>query len=68
MAYDRKELIRLLKQNGFYIKRRTKHEQWWDGLTRITMPTGNGFDGRRLGRMIHLQIENAIKKRMPEKV
>lgn len=62
MASKRNELVKLLESNGFYLKRQTKHAQYFDGYTRITMPTGGGFDGR-LEKMIKLQIRDAVEKR-----
>lgn len=62
MSTCKKYLKRLLKDHGFEHVRTTKHEQWSDGITRITLPTGNGFS-TRLQTMIELQIKNAVKKR-----
>ena len=62
MASEKKALIKLLEQSGFYLKRITKHAQYSDGLTRITLPTGGGFSPR-LQKMIELQIRDAVKKR-----
>lgn len=62
MASKKNDLKRLLKENGFAFLRKGKHEQWHDGLTRITLPAGNGFDGR-LDKMIRLQIRHAVNKR-----
>lgn len=61
-AKNKRNLKKLLEEHGFYFLRKGKHEQWHDGTTRITLPTGNGFDSR-LDKMIRLQIRAAVNKR-----
>ena len=67
MSGMKKELIKELKANGFQFLRRGKHDQYHDGMTRITLPTGNGFDVR-LYKMIRLQIRSAVRKRINVKL
>lgn len=62
MANKRNQIIKLLESNGFYLKRHTKHAQYFDGTTRITVPNGNSFDWR-MEKMIELQIRDAVAKR-----
>lgn len=62
MANKRNQIVKLLEQNGFYLKRHTKHAQYFDGKTRITVPSGKNFDWR-MEKMIELQIRDAVAKR-----
>ena len=62
MANKRNQIIKLLESNGFYLKRHTKHAQYHDGTTRITVPSGKNFDWR-MEKMIELQIRDAVAKR-----
>jgi hypothetical protein len=62
MSFDKKYLERFLKESGFKLIRQNKHPIYSDGISRITLPNGRGFDGR-LGKLITIQIRRAIERR-----
>lgn len=56
---DKRDIVKKLKETGFFIKRNTNHEQWFDGKTRISVPHHNKIHPR-LTKEIMLQIKRAL--------
>lgn len=59
------ELVKLLDENGFYLKRHGKHPIYTDGGTTLPIPSGRRVD-RGLSKAIKLQIEKAVERRKPK--
>jgi hypothetical protein len=58
------EMERILRENGFYLKRQSKHPIWTDGFSTFPMPTGSrGSLSYGLSKRILIDIKKAVAAR-----
>ena len=52
-----KQMIRLLKRNGFYIERTGKHDKWTNGNKSIFVPNNHNNFSRMLAERLLKEVE-----------